>query len=1034
MKKKRFIQKMSCHIRMTMVLASLLCILQIQARADKQETEEQSFMISGRIIDSSGEPIIGGTVRVEGSKEGSVSDAEGRFQIIASKGSILNITYIGYEDTKVKVGNKKDVIVRMTEDNHNLADIVVVGYSTNKKADLSGSLTALGSKELSYRPMPNISSALQGLGAGITVTTQTGKPGDDSGMIRIRGIGTFGGDSAEPLVLIDGVEGTIDEVDPNVVESITVLKDAASASIYGSRAANGVILVTTKRGSDSDKFSLTYKGYFGFKKPTAKPKKVDAIEYMQLENVAYTNDGAEQPYTEEYIEEYKRNMSTDTDNYPNTDWQDLILTESGFNHGHTVTMTNSSEKIKMLTSLGYLEQHGIVIGSSYRDLSLRNNMDFKLNDRLKMKLDLQLSNSNKKASPYENHAFNYMNTRTPNIVNQFTTGLYNGSGLLGNNPVIMLKEGGNTRLNTIRATLTLGFNYKIMDGWTVTAQMTPRYITKNNHVYKNSITTYGDPEGTATFKSGQGYNTLSESSNRYFYWDAQAYTTFSKQFGVHGIKLMAGAETESYDCKTLSAYRQVFNYPDYDVINAGNLENMDNGGNEVEWCINSFFGRLNYSLKNRYLAEFNLRSDGSSRFAKGNRYSVFPSVSAAWRLSEEPWMKNIGKTVNNLKLRASWGKLGNQNIGANYYPTIQKLTTGTTSMNDKMYSTATLSTLANTDLTWETSTMTDIGLDATLFGCLSITADWYYKTTDGILMKLDIPNIIGFGAPYQNVGKVKNVGWELSVMYRKKFGDWNIELGANLSDVKNEITDMHGTTSTDGDIRNQEGYSVNSIYGLKCTGFINSQDEADYINENCPQFGSTVYPGDLKYEDINGDGKITTDDKTIIGSTVPRYTYSGTINVDYKNWHLGVFLQGVGKADGYLNSYYVMPCYQGGTYRKEHLDYWREDNKNASTPRLSYASSNNTYSSSFWMKSSAYLRLKNLQIGYNLPQSLLKSLNIKSVYLYANAQNLFTVTDFWDGFDPEINYDPSASDGVSLGSGAYYPQVKSFSFGIEVKF
>ena len=397
-------------------------------------------------------------------------------------------------------------------------------------------------------------------------------------------------------------------------------------------------------------------------------------------------------------------------------------------------------------------------------------------------------------------------------------------------------------------------------------------------------------------------------------------------------------------------------------------------------------------------------------------------------------MKPLSKTVNNLKVRASWGKLGNQNIGSNYYPTIQKLSTGTISMNDKMYSTATLSTLANTDLTWETSTMTDIGLDATLFGCLNITADWYYKTTDGILMKLDIPNIIGFGAPYQNAGKVKNVGWELAVTYRKQLGDWNLELGANLSDVKNEITDMHGTTSTDGDLRNQEGYSVTSIYGLRCLGFINSQEEADYINENCPQFGSTVYPGDLKYEDVNGDGKITTDDKTIIGSTIPRYTYSGTINVDYKNWHLGVFLQGVGKADGYLNSYYVMPCYQGGTYRKEHLDYWREDNKDASTPRLSYASSNNTYSSSFWMKSSAYLRMKNLQVGYNVPKSWLKSLKINSVYLYANAQNLFTITNFWDGFDPEINYDSSATDGVSLGSGAYYPQVKSFSFGIDVKF
>ena len=333
------------------------------------------------------------------------------------------------------------------------------------------------------------------------------------------------------------------------------------------------------------------------------------------------------------------------------------------------------------------------------------------------------------------------------------------------------------------------------------------------------------------------------------------------------------------------------------------------------------------------------------------------------------------------------------------------------------------------------STMTDLGIDLSLFGCINITADWYRKITDGILMKLDIPNHIGMGAPFQNAGKVRNQGWELSVGYSKKLTrDFSLDAALTLSDVKNTITDMRGTSSTSGDIRNQEGSSINSIYGLICDGFINSQEEADEINANCPQFGTTVYPGDLKYRNVSGDNKITTDDKTIIGSTVPRYSYSFNLGVGYKGIRLSAFLQGVGKADGYLNSYYVMPCYQGGTYRKEHLDYWTEQNHDASTPRLSYKSSNNTYTSSFWMKSAAYLRLKNLQLGYDLPSKWMKAIGLKSAYIYANAENLLTFTDFWDGYDPEVNYNASATDGVSLGAANNYPQTKAFTFGVDIKF
>ena len=984
--------------------------------------------VKGKVVDRFNNPLPGATIQVTHSPEKTITDVDGNFNFETIEDAELIVSYIGFRTLKLKTAGENFIHVVLDEDSQLLNDVVVVGYSTNKKVNLSGSVSSLNSEKLASRRVSNVSSALQGMAAGVTVTTQSGEPGGNGGHIRIRGIGTFGGDSAAPLVLVDGVEGTIDEVDPNIIESVSVLKDAASASIYGSRAANGVILVTTKRGGSQDKFSISYKGYFGFQGATMLPQKVDALEYMQLENVAAGNDGSDLPYSDEYIREYVAGMATDPDIYPNTDWQDLILTENGFNHGHTLTLTSSSERIKTLTSIGYLDQTGIVVNSSYRKISVRNNMDIKLSDRLDMKFDIQVSNANKNSSPYEGHAFNYMNTRTPNIVNQFTTGLYNGAnGLMGNNPVLLLREGGIVKNNVIRATMAMALTYKILDGWNVSVQATPRYITKNNHNYKNSVTTYGDPEGTTSFKSGETYNSLTESAYRYFYW--------KKQLDDHYFKVMAGMECQTYTEKTLSAYRQVFNFPQYDQIDAGNIENMNNGGGEYQWAINSFFGRLNYNYKERYLVEANIRTDGSSRFAEGNRYGVFPSFSAAWRISEEPFMESIRDRVDNLKLRASWGKLGNQNIGSSYYPTTQQLSTGSISMGGNLYTTSAVTSLSNRDLTWETSTMTDLGIDLSLFGCINITADWYRKITDGILMKLDIPNHIGMGAPFQNAGKVRNQGWELSVGYSKKLTrDFSLDAALTLSDVKNTITDMRGTSSTSGDIRNQEGSSINSIYGLICDGFINSQEEADEINANCPQFGTTVYPGDLKYRNVSGDNKITTDDKTIIGSTVPRYSYSFNLGVGYKGIRLSAFLQGVGKADGYLNSYYVMPCYQGGTYRKEHLDYWTEQNHDASTPRLSYKSSNNTYTSSFWMKSAAYLRLKNLQLGYDLPSKWMKAIGLKSAYIYANAENLLTFTDFWDGYDPEVNYNASATDGVSLGAANNYPQTKAFTFGVDIKF
>jgi len=828
-----------------------------------------------------------------------------------------------------------------------------------------------------------------------------------------------------------------------VVEGAHVCREAVLGS-------NTVITGSTHIIDVTGPEPITYKGYVGWQSPTDLPDMVNALEFRELTRAMYLNDGVdlngEKPgstpipdYNDEDMALYRKNWGKDPDLYPNTDWQDAVLTGSGFTHSHNVSLSVGSERVRMLTTLGYVDQEGIIKNADFQRYTFRNNADVKFNDKMSMKLDLSFSNDDRKASPYQSTIFNYMNTRPADIPNQFSTGLYNGLGMQGMNPVALMLYGGSNNTNTIRLSGAITLTYEPAKWLSLQGMLAPRYTTTNRHNWKKPVTTYQDYKGTSTLTSAS-YATLTESGSRAFYGNYNFLATLKHNFSGHDLKLILGAERNTYDYKYLMAYRQVFNY-NYDQIDVGEIDNMDNSGRRYEWAIQSYFGRLNYNYKERYLLEANLRIDGSSRFNKSNRWGYFPSVSGAWRISEEPFMQDVKHIIDGLKLRASYGTLGNQNLAggdaASYYPTTQNLAMGQISMNDNIYSLVTLNTLANPDIKWETTTMLDVGVDFSLFNKLNITADWYRKETKDILMKLDMPLGIGLNAPYQNAGKVRNTGWEVSVGYNNQWRDFSFGVQANLSDVKNEILDMRGKTSTSGVLRNQEGYSIGSIYALKSLGIIRTQEEADWVNANCPQFKETVQIGDIRYADIDGNNSIDENDKDIVGSTIPRYTYSLNLNFGWKGLRLGLLFQGVGKTDGYLNTYYVMPSNQGGTFRKEHLDWASAENPNGKTPRLTSANKNNWYDSSFWMKSAAYLRLKNIQLGYELPKSWMHRIGLNSAYLYVNAQNLFTVTNFWDGYDPEVGYGGDSSgdfDVVKLGSANNYPQVKIVTVGLELKF
>jgi TonB-linked SusC/RagA family outer membrane protein len=976
----------------------------------------QTRNITGRVTSQEDQEGLPGVNVIEkGTSNGTVTDVQGQYSFEVSEGATLVFSSVGYTSEEVEVGNRSVVDLVMRVDIQRLDELVVVGYGTQKRANLTGSVALIETEDLSSRPFASTSNALQGVTPGVTVTTSSGAPGS-SGTIRIRGIGTL--NNANPLVLIDGVEGDLNVIDPSMIESIIVLKDAASSAIYGSRAANGVILVTTKRAK-GNQLKVSYNAYTGFQSPTNLPNKVNAIDHMEMINLAHTNSGAAPLYTQNFIDEYRQNMHQNPDQYPNTDWQKEVLTGSGVMHNHNVAINAGGERFRFLTSLGYLDQKGIIEVSRYERYTLRNNADIRFNDQLNMKFDVQLVRRNTTAPGGGlSEVFLQMN-RIPAVQpGRYSNGLF-GEGWNGNNPIAFAsQEGGSQEEEHTSLLGSFVINYQPVKWLNAELLAAPKYNELYNDNYNKAINTYqldGSPLFTRPEKS-----TLANRSIRSLYGNYYASLTANQRFDLHEVKLLAGSSLETFNTRNFRAFRDDFIFPQYRVIDAGSQENMQASGTASEWALQSFFGRFNYDFDSRYLLEVNARYDGSSRFAKGRKYGFFPSVSAGWRISGESFMEEINNTIGNLMLRASWGRLGNQNIGT--YPFASTLSLGSYTMGGQVVSFAALNDMSNQLISWETSEMTNIGVDVLLFNNVMVNFDWYDKITSDILLQLDIPMTIGLGAPTQNAGKVRNRGWEIGLNYKGEAGEFTYGVDLNLSDVKNEVLDLRGVSQS-GLVVSREGYPINSIYALQANGYFQSQNE---IDEHAAQIG-VLAPGDIRYINQNPevDNIINADDYVIIGSTIPRYTYGLNLNSSYRNFTFNAFIQGVGKADGYLYGRAIQPFFSGASAYEVHKDYWTPDNRTAAFPRLTWGDSGNNYQhSSFWMKDASYLRLKNIQVGYNLPARLVNNLNMENVRFYINGQNILTLDKFWDGFDVE----------TPVGTGTNYPQVKIFSLGVDVRF
>lgn len=1001
-----------------------IIILRRTGGEDKEETPstEKNVApkrgISGKVLDEKGAGLPGVSVVVKGTQVGATTDAEGFFQLqipgTSNDAAILVFSFVGFTSQEVPVGKQDVFSITMQPENKTLSEVVVVGYGTQKKVNLTGSVSVVTAEELVKRPAGQTSSALQGMVPGLTVTQRSGQPGKDGGNLRIRGVGTTG--DSNPLVILDGVESSINNVDPNEIESISVLKDASSAAIYGSRAANGVILITTKRGSEKG-MSVNYNMYAGWQTPTDLPNIVNGLDHMNLINEAYTNTGRSPLYTEQQIQDYITKGPSDRDQFPDTDWQKLTLKKSGFMQSHYVGVNGGNDKVKVLGSFSYLDQKGIIPNTGFKRYNLRVNSDIKISNKLSAAMDIFLRKTDlEEPSSGTAYIFHWMRRIPANQAGVLSSGQY-GEGWNGDHPLARAKDGGLNKESTLSSIINLNLAYKPTSWLTANLIYAPKFNLPQSKSFNNTIQTYrfdGSPSYAVPSR-----NSLDVGYSKEFYNNLRALVTFDKTFDeTHHLTVLGGFQREDQTNDWVSAYREVFILPDYQEINSGNRLNERTGGSASQWALQSYFGRINYSFKDRYLFEANARYDGSSRFAKGNRYALFPSFSAGWRIINEPFMQSLSNHITDLKLRASWGKLGNQNIGL--YPFAAFVGIGNSNyVFDNLNTTgASLNEMANSNIKWETTTVSNIGLDMTLWSKFNLTAEYYKRRTSDILLRLDIPTMLGLTAPYQNAGVVDNKGWDVSLAYRDRVGAFRYGVTVNLSDVKNNVVDMRGVLRTDRQVNN-EGSPIGAFYGYVADGFFQTADE---VKAHAKQFGN-VAPGDIKYKDLNGDGIINNLDQKVIGSPVPRYTYSTNFDLGYHGFDLSVFLQGVGKVDNYLTGHGIMPFFEGSTIQENQKDSWRPDNTHAEFPRLAFNESNNVQTSSFWLKNASYLRIKNIQLGYNFPQSLLKN-KIQKLRIYASGQNMFTFDKFWPGFDVE----------APVGNAGWYPQMKVYTVGIDVRF
>ena len=1031
---------------------------------------QQAEKITGTIEDEFG-PVTGASVVVKGTTNGTVTDMNGKFSLSnVKKGDVIVISFIGYVTQEVKYTGQDAIRVQLKEDSQTLDEVVVVGFGTQKKVNLTGAVSMVNAEVIESRPVQNVSQALQGVVPGLNFTVNSnGGTLDNTMNVNIRGAGTIGdGSGSSPLVLIDGIEGNMNTINPADIESISVLKDAASSSIYGSRASFGVILIKTK-GGQSGKVNVNYTGNVRFTDALQIPEMMDSYQFAQYFNAAAANAGQSAVFSAEVmqrIQDYqagkistvstpnaqgKWNMYSGAN--ANTNWFKEVYRDWVPSHEHNLSVSGGSEKVTYRVSGSFLNQQGLIRFGE--DRFKRYTMDAKISAKL---TDWATLNYTNKWTREDYSRPTYMTGLFfHNIARRWPTcPVYDDNGHLTDGmELIQMQDGGKQTHQKNYYTQQIGLKFEPIKDWTINVDGNMRTHTNNQHYAVLPVSAYY-ADGSPYYVSWDGGASYSPGASRVYeyrytedYFTTNIYTDYSKTINDHYFKVMAGfnAELTKYDTTSGRGDKLISGETPY--LSQTTSEQKVTGG-RAENSVAGFFGRINYNYKDRYMVELNGRYDGSSRFIGDKRWGFFPSVSGGWNIAREEFFSDWSNLFSTLKLRASWGQLGNTDTKDAWYPFYQTMPTGTATgtwlVDGTKPNVAGLPGIVSSLKTWETIESWDVGLDWALRGNrLTGSFDYFTRYTyDMIGPAPELPGVLGASPPKINNSDMKSYGFELELSWRDRVGDFNYGAKFVLSDAKQKIT-RYPNESRSLDIAHYNGKMLNEIWGYTTVGIAQSQAEMDaHLANNKPSWGASWSAGDIMYADLNGDGVInsganTVDepgDRKVIGNSTPRYNFGLTLDASWKGLDFSVFFQGIAKRDYWLSGPYFWGA-SGGMGQSagftEHWDFWRgaDDplgaNLNAYYPRASFDGAKNQYVQSGYLQNAAYIRMKNIQVGYTLPKQWVSKAGMSSVRVYISGDNLLTISDITGVFDPETL-------GGDYGDGKLYPLCKTISVGLNVNF
>lgn len=1022
----------------------------------------QTFTAKGVVVDNEGEPLMGVSIMVKGTSNGCSTDLDGNFSINVAKGAVLNFTYIGYKPTSVTVENESPIRVVMTEDSQALEELVVVGYGVQKKVNLTGAVAAVNGDELANRPITNVGQGLQGLVGNLIVNPGSGAPGQGSSF-NIRGVTSLsdgGASSGAPLVLVDNVQMDPNLVNPDDIEQISVLKDGASAAIYGARAAFGVILITTKKGKASEKPTVSFSATGYWAKSALEFHKVSSLDYINLYDAALANEGRAARFVglqRQMVEDYyygRRDDPTYIDPAStdgkygycgNTDWWDALY-KTSFNQNYNVSVSGGTGKTTYYASLGLFDQGTNRRGADedYKRWNAKVNVSTQITDWLNVGATITnsyISQSHPTGSANSgvtSMGGMFKNDLSPLMPLRHPDGNYAGQGSF-TNPVAMAELGGTSKYKYNDLWLTGVIRLTPIEGLMIQADYTWNYYNSNSRAHNTTFMEYGYPGGYALPYVWSSPTKVQYSTSNDYYTAFNAFAQYDWTLAEdHNFSVMAGYNQERKINGGFWARRNDMITNDLYMLSQGTGQLTAGNNSTTQWAINSVFFRVNYDYKGKYLVEFTGRNDGTSRFPKGDRYGFFPSGSIGWRISEEGFWEPIRSWWNNMKLRASYGRLGNQVVSSNF-PYL--LSYGINSnygyiINGETVTAVTPPGLVSSSLTWEKVDQYDFGFDASfLQNRLTAEFDWFSRETKGALVNgAALPGVLGTSVPRVNGGNIRTNGWELAISWQDRINTIGLNYYARLtlSDNQAKVT-KYDNNPTNNLSYLYEGKKIGEVWGFVSNGLFQSQQEIDKHADQSLLYGGKWNTGDVKYEDLDNNGKIDDGDWTlenpgdnaVIGNTTPRYMFGITVGAGWKGFDFEMFWQGVGKRDywgGNIGEFWAFPN-QWQTPMASTVDVWTEQNTGAYFPRL-YLEQNgrNRYTSSRYMISAAYGRLKNLVLGYTLPASITQKAGISKLRFFVQGENLITISPMKKYGDPE-----------TMGK-LTYPIQKKYSIGLNLTF